>query len=170
MVKAIMPNLLFFGTYEARVVTAAPPAAVQSQLGGVTWVVSAVFTDPAIVKLLPPLANLTMWPGPVWGFSAPAPGSLVRVQFVNGDPSKPAIVGLDPATPPTSVSIGGPLAATKPLVLSAQLALALSAAGSAAASAASPGDGGKAAFAAFVSSMVLPTNVLLYTTLITKAA
>ena len=109
LVKSVAPQLLFLGTYEARVVTASAPSAAQSQLGGVTWVVSAVFTDPAIVKVLPPMANLTMWPGPVWGFSAPAPGSLVRVSFVNGDPSKPAIVGLDPATPPTAVTIGAPV-------------------------------------------------------------
>ena len=101
MVRAVVPQLLFFGTYEAKVVTSSAPSAVQSQLGGVTWVVSAAFTDVAIAKVLPPLANLTMWPGPVWGYSQPAPGSLVRVSFVNGDPSKPAIVGLDPSTPPT---------------------------------------------------------------------
>lgn len=113
MVYAVAPQLLYLGTYEARVVAASPPSIVQSQLGGLTWVVSAVFSDPAIAKVLPPLANITIWPGPVWAFSAPAPGSLVRIAFVNGNPSKPAIVGLDPgvpATPATPVMLGSPVA------------------------------------------------------------
>lgn len=147
LVRAVVPQLLFFGTYEAKVVTSSPPSPVQSQLGGLTWVVSAIFTDPAIALVLPPLANLTMWPGPVWGFSQPVPGSIVRVGFVNGDPSKPAIVGLDPSTPPTSVLIGGPLAL--PLVGATALAGVIQTAASSASSAAVPGDGGKAAFLQF---------------------
>lgn len=114
MVKAVAPQLLYLGTYEANVVASSAPATTQSQLGGVTWVVSCAFTDAALVKILPPLANITVWPGPVWGYSVPAVGSLVRVGFVNGDPSKPAIVGLDPSTPPTSVVVG-PLAAAHPV-------------------------------------------------------
>jgi hypothetical protein len=120
MVNAVAPNLLFLGQYEAKVVTSSAPVAVQSQLGGVTWVVSAVFTDAAVAKVLPPLANITVWPGPVWGYSQPVPGSLVRIAFVNGDPSKPAIVGFDPSVPATSVSIGStlatPLAIALPIV------------------------------------------------------
>ena len=111
MVRAVAPQLLYLGVYEAKVITSSAPSATQSQLAGLTWVVSAAFTDVAIAKLLPPLANITMWPGPVWGYSQPVPGSLVRVGFVNGDPSKPAIVGLDPSTPPTSVVVGPSLAA-----------------------------------------------------------
>ena len=168
MVKAVLPQVLFFGQYEARVVTSSAPSAVQSQLGGLTWVVSAAFTDAAIAKLLPPLANITMWPGPVWGYSQPAPGSLVRIGFVNGDPSKPAIVGLDPSTPPTPatpVFIGS--AAATPLVLSAGLASLVASAAAGASSAAVPGDGGKVAFTTFASAMA--TGVAGYTTKIVSA-
>jgi len=112
LVRAVWPQLLYFATYEAKVVASSPPAATQSQLGGLTWVVSVVFTDAAVAAILPPLAGITMWPGPVWGYSQPAVGSLVRVQFVNGDPSKPAIVGLDPSTLPTAINVG-PLAGAK---------------------------------------------------------
>lgn len=114
LVKSVAPQLLYLGQYEARVITSSAPSAVQSQAGGVTWVVSAAFTDAAIAKILPPLANLTVWPGPVWGYSQPVAGSLVRIAFVNGDPSKPAIVGFDPSTAPTAINLG-PLAAAHPV-------------------------------------------------------
>lgn len=173
MVRAVVPQLLFFGTYEAKVVTSSAPSAVQSQLGGVTWVVSAAFTDVAIAKVLPPLANLTMWPGPVWGYSQPAPGSLVRVSFVNGDPSKPAIVGLDPSTPPTLVSIGAPVGTpplASPLVLSAPLVSLFTSAGAAAALAVVPGDGGAGAFAAYTAALTAPAAALAITTKIVNGA
>ena len=173
MVKAVLPQVLFFGQYEARVVTSSAPSAVQSQLGGLTWVVSAAFTDAAIAKLLPPLANITMWPGPVWGYSQPAPGSLVRIGFVNGDPSKPAIVGLDPSTPPVAVSIGAPIGAPPlagPLVLSAPLVSLLTTAGAAAALAVVPGDGGAGAFAAYTSALTAPAAAVAISTKIVNGA
>lgn len=165
MVKAVAPNLIYAATYEYRVISSSAPGGTQSTLGGVTWVVSAIPADPVIVKLLPPVANITMWPGPVWGYSVPAVGSLVRVAFVNMDPSKPAIVGLDPTLPATSVTLGSVLATF--VTLAPALATAISTASAAAAAAAVPGDGGKAAFSAFAGSMA--TSASGYTAKIVKA-
>lgn len=159
LVRAVAPQLLYLGTYEYKVLVASPPSPAQSQVGGLTWVVSAIPADAALLKILPPVANITLWPGPVWGYTAIlTPGQIVRMSFVNGDPSKPAIVGLDPSTPATPASpvfLGS--AAGKPLVGAAALAVAITNASSAAASAAVPGDGGKVAFTTFASSMALET-------------
>ena len=106
LVRAVAPQLLYLGVYEYRVVT----TQAATNPGDVTWAISGVPADPAILLLLPPLANITIWPGAVWGYSVPTPGSLVRIGFINADPSKPYVAGFGPTAPPVSVSIGSPAA------------------------------------------------------------
>jgi hypothetical protein len=53
------------------------------------------------------LANITLWPGPSGAYALPPVGSLVLVEFHEGDPSKPSICGLDPAQVPTLTTLGG---------------------------------------------------------------
>jgi hypothetical protein len=52
---------------------------------------------------LPDLSAITLWPGPSGAYAVPLPGSSVRVSFADGDPTKPMIVGLDPANTPLAV-------------------------------------------------------------------
>lgn len=56
---------------------------------------------------VPDLAAITLWAGPDGSVAVPAPGSIVRVGFANGDSTKPMIVGLDTTTPVTVYLAGG---------------------------------------------------------------
>ena len=161
MVRAVAPQLLYLGVYEYRVVTTQAPVVPGDQ----TWSISGVPADAALLPLLPPLAGISMWPGPVWGYSVPSPGSVVRIGFVNADPSKPYVQGLGPTAPPISVVLGSP--AATPVALAVPLAAAVAAASASAESAAQAGDGGVAAFTAFAASMTIA--VAAYTAKIVKA-
>jgi len=57
---------------------------------------------------LPSLDRITLWPGPSGAYAVPAAGTSVRVAFADGDPTKPMIVGLDPASAPTMIYLGAP--------------------------------------------------------------
>ena len=93
-------------------------------------VLSATPGPPVTLDLFPvgsgnpfgPLSGVTLWAGPDGGLAVPAPNSTVLVRFNNGDPTKPAVCGLDPSTAPTIVYQYGTLvqigtAAAAPLVL-----------------------------------------------------
>lgn len=62
------------------------------------------------------LANITLWPGPSGCYALPAVGSLVLVEFHEGNPAKPSVCGLDPNVPPTEIVLG---AGQDPIALSA---------------------------------------------------
>lgn len=52
------------------------------------------------------LSNITLWPGPSGSYAVPAVGSIVLLEFHEGDPSKPSIAGLDPNQVPTLITLG----------------------------------------------------------------
>lgn len=93
--RAQLPRLPFLAVWEYRVIafTPGPPVTIDCQA-----------IDPDAIATLPPtLVGVTLWPGPSGFVAVPTIGSIVRVQFINGDPSKAAIVGLDPNVQPTLV-------------------------------------------------------------------
>ena len=53
------------------------------------------------------LANITLWPGPDGGYAVPAMGSLVLVEFHDGNVAKPAVCGLDPSVPAVLTTLAG---------------------------------------------------------------
>jgi hypothetical protein len=53
------------------------------------------------------LANIALWPGPDGGYAIPVIGSLILVEFHDGNPEKPAVCGLDPNSTPTLTTFGG---------------------------------------------------------------
>lgn len=161
LVRSVAPQLLYLGCYEYRIVTSQPPTTP----GDLTWSISGVPADAALLPLLPSLAGISMWPGPVWGYSMPVVGSIALVGFVNADPRKPYVAALGPTAPPTSVAIGS--AAATPVALAVPLAAAVHTASASAISGAQAGDGGVAAFTAFAASMTIA--VAVYTAKIVKA-
>lgn len=93
--RAQVPRLPFFAVSEYAVVsvTPGPPVLIDCQA-----------IDPDELLSLPPtLVGLTLWPGPSGFVAVPVIGSTIRVQFLNGDPSRPVVVGLDPNIQPTLV-------------------------------------------------------------------
>ena len=68
--------------------------------------VSGVPVDPVRCPF-GPLANITLWPGPDGGYAVPAAGSLVLVEFHDGNVAKPAVCGLDPSVPAALTTLGG---------------------------------------------------------------
>jgi hypothetical protein len=95
IIQAMLPRLLYLATWEYSVLAATP---------GPPTKIDCRAVDPGTEAALPQtLTQLTLWPGPSGFVAVPTPGSIVRVSFVNGDPSKPAIVGLDPASTPLLV-------------------------------------------------------------------
>ena len=54
-----------------------------------------------------PLASITLWPGPDGAYAIPQPGTLVLLEFHEGNSAKPAICGLDPSGVPTLTTLGG---------------------------------------------------------------
>lgn len=110
ILSALLPSLYCYVQWEMNVVSASPPS--PPGLPGTP----SVFTTPAMVTctpidakvaaLLPQSVNIPMWPGPSGAVSLPTVGSIVRVGFINADPSKPAIMGTDPQTMPTVSLVG----------------------------------------------------------------
>lgn len=62
------------------------------------------------------ISNITLWPGPSGAYAVPAIGSLVLLEFHEGNPAKPSIAGLDPNVPPTPITLGS---GTDPIAMSA---------------------------------------------------
>jgi len=92
---AINPRLAFLATWEYRVLAATPGPPTTIDCSALDAETSAVLPQQ--------LAGLTLWPGPSGLVAVPQTGSIVRIAFVNGDPSKPAVVGLDPNGTPLLV-------------------------------------------------------------------
>lgn len=112
ILQALLPSLYCYVQWEMRVQTATPPSPPGAPGAPAVFTTPAMVTcvplDPKVVALLPTSVNIAMWPGPSGALSVPAVGSLVRVGFVNADPSKPYIAGLDPNVMP-AVSLVGAL-------------------------------------------------------------
>lgn len=53
------------------------------------------------------LANITLRPGPDGGYAVPAIGSIVTIEFIEGNPELPEVCGLDPSVPATLTTLGG---------------------------------------------------------------
>jgi hypothetical protein len=90
--ELMLPRLAYYVQWEMQVVTATPTT------------VSCAPIDPDAVALFGPAVNVTLWPGVSGAIAQPAPGTVVRVAFINGDPARPAIVGLDPTGTPLTVA------------------------------------------------------------------
>lgn len=80
LIRSELPRLKFLGTWEYSV----------SGVNGDSTV-NAAPTDADAG--LPALNNLSIVSGPEGGTSAPTPGNLCYVRFINGDPTRPVIVG-----------------------------------------------------------------------------
>ena len=92
---SLNPRLAYSLQWEYRVLTASP---------GPPVTIDCEFVDPEESGVLPAqLVGLVLWPGPSGFVAVPLPGTIVRIGFVNGDPSKPAVVGLDPNGTPSLV-------------------------------------------------------------------
>ncbi len=89
-VRAQFPNYDYQCLWEYRVakVTQGPPVILDVQ------------ATPATAKKMPDLVGVTMWPGPSGCVCTPKLGASVRVGFVNADPTKPYVAGVDPASHP----------------------------------------------------------------------
>lgn len=107
------PRAAYALQWEGVVLLAIPPTPVYTPVsppppGPLTFVTPATvnvqLTDPEALEVFG--TDFSTIPIPLWsspgGFvSVPTIGSLVRVGFVNGSPSKPYIAGLDPMVLPT---------------------------------------------------------------------
>lgn len=96
ILTALLPSLATYVKWEFR---------VQSSLPGPPVTISAA----AVSADCPwqTLANITLWPGPSGAYAIPAPGTLVLVEFHEGNPGKPSIAGLDPNNVPILTTLGG---------------------------------------------------------------
>jgi hypothetical protein len=105
----LLPRLAYFVEWEARVIVATPPTPSASPpvppAPGIFIVpakVSVVFVDSEAIKVFGlQLANVALWADSGGNVAVPTPGSLVRVAFANGSPTKPYIAGIDPQVMPT---------------------------------------------------------------------
>jgi len=92
IIDLLQPRLLYLAIWEYRVVSVSGTGPVKISARAV-----------ASSCPLPELSAITLWPGPSGAYAVPVPGSSVRVGFADGDPTKPMIVGLDPANTPLAV-------------------------------------------------------------------
>ena len=96
IITLLRPRLAYYAVWEYRVVSVSGTGPVKIDARAVSSLCP-----------MPDLAGITLWPGPSGAYGVPVAGSSVRVAFVDGDPVKPAIVGLDPASAPAIVYLGG---------------------------------------------------------------
>lgn len=92
---ALNPRSLYAGEWEYRVIAATP--------GPPTKIDCSAVDAETQAHLPSQLNQLVLWPGPSGFVAVPQPGTLVRVSFVNMDPTKPVVVGLDPDGTPLVV-------------------------------------------------------------------
>ena len=96
LVFALLPKLanLAQWTYRVQAVSPGPPVKISG---------SPVNTRNPFGNL----ANIVLWPGPTGGYAIPVVGSLILVRFNDGDPTQPAVCGLDPVNTPTMTTLAG---------------------------------------------------------------
>ncbi|GAC1536306.1 MAG: hypothetical protein NVS3B10_00090 [Polyangiales bacterium] len=100
LIRAQFPRLTYLGVWEY---------AVQASPGaGGTGTVDAAPVDPSIS--LPGITGLQLRPSVLGENVVPVVGSVCLVAFVNGDPTRPVVVGGDYANAPSSAQLmgGGP--------------------------------------------------------------
>lgn len=98
ILRALQPKLAYYATYEYQTISATPIVIPPAPLpAGTTVMISCQAIDPPVLVTFPSVLTLPLWPGPSGLVAIPSPGTLVRVQFINGDPARAVIVGLDPA-------------------------------------------------------------------------
>ncbi len=107
IIDALKPTLLYYATYEYRVLVARPPLLPPApMLSSVQVSIDCVAIDPPVLASFPrSLSSLTVWPGPSGITAIPAVGSLVRVSFLNGDPARPFVSGVGPGTLQTASAL-----------------------------------------------------------------
>jgi hypothetical protein len=93
----LLPSLAAYVKWEYRVVSATPGEPVL--VSGSPVSAACPFGT---------LANIQLWPGASGGYAVPAPGTLITVEFHEGNTEKPAVANLDPSVPATLVTLGGP--------------------------------------------------------------
>jgi hypothetical protein len=93
--RALNPRDVYAVTWEYQVILAkpGPPVTIDCE---------AIDTETTAVLPLQ-IVGLVLWPGPSGFVAVPAPGTIVRIGFVNADPGKPFVAGLDPNGTPTIV-------------------------------------------------------------------
>lgn len=95
IIREALPNLRFLGRYEY---------VVRSSTN------TTVSAEPVDLTIgLPAIVDAPMCSSVIGGKGTLPPGALVRVMFVNGSPTRPEVVGLDPAAEPILVEIDGVL-------------------------------------------------------------
>lgn len=80
IIRQELPRLAYLGTWEYRVLGV-----------NADGTVNATATDPGAP--MPNLNNLPIRPGPEGGTSLPSVGNTCDVRFINGDPTRPRVVG-----------------------------------------------------------------------------
>lgn len=80
IIREEFPNLSYLGTYEYSVVGSNEDGSI-----------NATATDPAIS--MPNLNNIPIRSGAEGATAKPTPGNLCYVRFINGDPTRPIVVG-----------------------------------------------------------------------------
>jgi hypothetical protein len=93
--EALNPRQVFALTWEYSVIAAKP--------GPPVTIDCAVVDTETSAHLPSQLTGLVLWPGPSGFVAVPQPKSIVRIGFINGDPSKPFVEGLDPNSTPLLV-------------------------------------------------------------------
>lgn len=93
--SALNPRQVYALQWEYQVISATPGPPVTIDCSAIDAETQAVL--PA------QLTGLVLWPGSSGLVAVPQPGTLVRIGFVNGDPTKPVVVGLDPHGTPLLV-------------------------------------------------------------------
>lgn len=99
----MLPTLPNYLRWEYRVLDVTP---------GQPVIISGVPVDPTCPH--GQLANISLWPGSDGGYAVPVVGSLILIEFHDGNPQKPAVCGLDPSVPPILTTLGG---GTSPIAL-----------------------------------------------------
>lgn len=94
ILDSLLPNIRYGWLWEYRVVVVSP---------GPPVTIDARSLDAS----MPDLAGVELWPGPSGAIAVPAIGSRIRVGFINADPARPAVLGLDPQASPTLTMVGG---------------------------------------------------------------
>lgn len=103
--RLMLPKLAYLAQWEARVVLVTPgqppnPGTLPIPTQFITpTTVNCAFVDADAIALFGPAfvnTPIPLWPGASGTISVPAPGSLVRVGFVNGSPQRPFVAGTDP--------------------------------------------------------------------------
>lgn len=107
VLAALLPELVYYTAWEYQVLAATPLIVAPLPMpAGTTVKIDCVAVDPPVVATFPrTLSGLPVWPGPSGLVAIPLVGTLVRVGFLNGDPTKPHIQALQPGAIPSGSAL-----------------------------------------------------------------